>query len=996
MFGNRTAGQEFVRENSANTSSINGPFFRGVRIADAIDQMNDDDLLNRLNDGIESLTASIESEISSRQKLGDTKGVNIDFKRLQEIEKATRVLNDESKETVDKAKALNKLFDSLFDNIEDMDQQTRSIVSGLAKSNDVILDAAQTLTNEVGKKTATLGQTLSKSFSTFTNEMQNFVNTMNLKKLAFGEVSSVTSLRDMQSTVQQSLQVDKEGYRQVQNSILSQNANLESLGISMKDSMNYMSRMSEYQFENNKQAVALYKQVSIGTKYLGMSNQNMAAIVKAQNALADNSYMEKQLALLSALGTDDTVAEDLSGLAQWTSENITSIAARNQSPGKFITDTYAYQTVADKNLGPEATLLNNMITQLGRSTRFDQLSEDLQHVLNLTGRGSDIAYQMQTGTLDVNNVMQSVLKSISTKSTQESLSSLNLEEWKTLGATVGNQYSDFMGKVQNQYKAMGAFDLTTKAGRDAAEKQLADEQDTRTWFEKGIDKITSGIDGMPDGVTLTSVDQTVTGIYSILKAMAALQIAEAGSSVLNSIGRGGKGLINMLKGGEGAGAISGVKAWLGSSSLGGSLTSGGAAMSNLGTLGVVGGLGALGIGMGVAQANKTKDWKGGWARGLFLGTGNTENTTGGNAMSVFGNTAKYAAVGGAIGTIIPGVGTAIGAAVGGAAGLVTGLIGTKIDKQKEATDENTEAIKKNTTSTDKLAATSDGAITNSAFSAYYRAMVKDSEGAGGVDRGYKTSNIVYGESGAKTGKGGYPWSLSSDYGPRKHPITGESSFHTGIDLAVGQGTKIGSATDGKVQEVGYGSGVGNYTLIRGKNGKYYHYWHQVQKPPVSKGQNVVAGQLIGYVGSTGWSTGPHLHFQVNKSPWSGDMNPKPFVTGSIFKASGAEWDGKFSGKDWKDHSKSSGNSAASLMEALVDDQNSTIQSQGTAKYIAKETAFNTNKGKGGVDKLSVTPNYATSEDVNRLIQVITELNEAQNDQKSLLQALSGKNTFVFK
>ena len=107
------------------------------------------------------------------------------------------------------------------------------------------------------------------------------------------------------------------------------------------------------------------------------------------------------------------------------------------------------------------------------------------------------------------------------------------------------------------------------------------------------------------------------------------------------------------------------------------------------------------------------------------------------------------------------------------------------------------------------------------------------------------------------------WRLSSPFGMRKHPVLGYSRMHNGIDMACAQGTPIYATRAGKVTRVAYqAGGAGNYVSINHLDGFasiYMHMTHYV----VSAGQTVSQGQLIGYVGSTGISTGPHLHFGVS-------------------------------------------------------------------------------------------------------------------------------------
>ena len=103
--------------------------------------------------------------------------------------------------------------------------------------------------------------------------------------------------------------------------------------------------------------------------------------------------------------------------------------------------------------------------------------------------------------------------------------------------------------------------------------------------------------------------------------------------------------------------------------------------------------------------------------------------------------------------------------------------------------------------------------------------------------------------------------LSGTVGPRRHPVYGYRSCHTGIDIAAPRGTAIRAAADGVVVSVQYGGAYGRHTLIAHGSGLTTMYAHQ-DSTIVKQGQFVAAGQKIGEVGSTGWSTGPHLHFEI--------------------------------------------------------------------------------------------------------------------------------------
>ncbi len=103
--------------------------------------------------------------------------------------------------------------------------------------------------------------------------------------------------------------------------------------------------------------------------------------------------------------------------------------------------------------------------------------------------------------------------------------------------------------------------------------------------------------------------------------------------------------------------------------------------------------------------------------------------------------------------------------------------------------------------------------------------------------------------------------LSSLFGSRIHPITGKPNNHTGIDIPASKNTNIYAAKSGVVTTSTYNSSYGNYVVVSHSDGTSTLYAH-MNKRAVSKGETVSQGQVIGYVGTTGSSTGNHLHFEI--------------------------------------------------------------------------------------------------------------------------------------
>lgn len=137
-----------------------------------------------------------------------------------------------------------------------------------------------------------------------------------------------------------------------------------------------------------------------------------------------------------------------------------------------------------------------------------------------------------------------------------------------------------------------------------------------------------------------------------------------------------------------------------------------------------------------------------------------------------------------------------------------------------------------------------------------------------------------------SGQGGMPGSfknmvspvkginVTSNYGPRIHPIHGGHSNHTGVDFSGSRGDPIRAVSSGRVKKAKWDDVYGNQIVIGHGKRRATMYGH-LNKSLVKPGQRVRRGQIIGYMGSTGWSTGDHLHFET----WlrGNPVNPMRFL-----------------------------------------------------------------------------------------------------------------------
>jgi len=103
--------------------------------------------------------------------------------------------------------------------------------------------------------------------------------------------------------------------------------------------------------------------------------------------------------------------------------------------------------------------------------------------------------------------------------------------------------------------------------------------------------------------------------------------------------------------------------------------------------------------------------------------------------------------------------------------------------------------------------------------------------------------------------------VTSAYGYRQDPFSGNVSFHKGVDIAVPEGTEVAAAENGTVKRAAYNGIGGNFIIVSHENGTESYYGH-LQTRIVSEGDLVAKGDIIGLSGKTGRVTGPHLHFQL--------------------------------------------------------------------------------------------------------------------------------------
>lgn len=145
-----------------------------------------------------------------------------------------------------------------------------------------------------------------------------------------------------------------------------------------------------------------------------------------------------------------------------------------------------------------------------------------------------------------------------------------------------------------------------------------------------------------------------------------------------------------------------------------------------------------------------------------------------------------------------------------------------------------------------------------------------SEGSTGDLNGYKSFNNDFGNDWLCPVKGA---TITSKYGWRTHPTTGQKTFHHGTDIGLAKGSSTVASKDGVVSETGFHSSMGNYIYI--DSGDYRTKYMHLSEIRVLKGQQVKRGDLVGLIGSTGDSTGPHSHWEIRRISDNESTDPCP-------------------------------------------------------------------------------------------------------------------------
>lgn len=742
----------------------------------------------------------------------------------------------------------------------------------------------------------------------------------------------------------------------------------------------YLQEANKFGFKSAEEAATMSQQIMIGNKVLGQSFETMQASYQLQKSLGDQNWMKKSMNRMAGL-LDSQLGvsrEQLDEIMKQNTEDVESAAINGMS--KEALDEFSKQMAAVDVADPSGRT---------RKVLEEYMNADVDQRALMLGSNYRQADQNFWQTGDVNSLLEAIKNSEASQS-RDSISSNG--ETSAVMRGFGSDNVHAWMKLQNEdYDAKFAEAINAQDNGDA--NKIAEDQLEKMTAQE---KITNGISLKAEEVNwnyIIAIEDTLQIIEKSIKAIEVMLGIIAVKDIVTS-------LIDMGKALKGKGVGSSISKFM--KGTGGKV---------LGAASLVAGLAWTGIDAYNGAKNGITDEQGNQvigpgAKSGFIGAVSgtkvatsesagsskkaSQENVGGGALNGAG---KGALIGAGIGSFIGPAGTVVGGLVGGLIGGISGAIGgvlkdqerRKLESEKK-TQEELKNIADNTFATEKAI----GSL-GTQVSVRWR---PDQVSYGGVENNnYMPANYVSNfnsnSASSSLGKGGASggewngmdigqWTMTSPYGYRKDPFgSGKTTYHSGIDFATSSGTPIGSASAGTVTFAGMKGGYGNLTIIRGNDGRDYYYAHQVETPPVKVGDQVSAGQLIGKVGSTGNSTGPHLHFEVRENGKA--VSPDSFVNTGIFNL---------------DPSATTVGDQGLSKEQMLAFASQMSNKEGTksadvVRDIAKRNfTYNLNDlsmgGQGGSDNAPVVAG------LKEIKQTLLDLSKKQNYQQRLIDALSTK------
>lgn len=688
--------------------------------------------------------------------------------------------------------------------------------------------------------------------------------------------------------------------------------NFEQINTAMKD-------LTKFSFDSFDTMQSMAKDLTFAKEYMGMSNETLVEMYSTQLRANDDTFLRKQLSTIVSLQKSGIqISEDqLNAYAKSSmtlTDAMTAMGMSYDDVAEFNSKLTEMMAAADAKYGAGAgEQLKNQIesivkggydsvAQLGPTAvnGFRQALKTgdpmtlLNSIMNSEGANvygrlyaggpSDATVVMGSGGLNFGGLDPGFYRDYKQNETEMLSLTKSLEENAKDSTVLEEKIADIVERYDDKTEEMNAL-MTERLKSDWFTVSTQDAW--KQSFETHMSAITTQL-----GVIIGIV--SLLGLFSKnpLGALGAVAGVKGATSLLGGTGFGGK----LLGAGSTLGGTSGISA----TSYGNGL------LEPVSTLAGRAGLLWTGYDAFSGGLHGITDSKGNQIMGSGFGTGVVSAFSGtGVANNTFDNVAggglNGLAKGALIGSFFGPVGTVIGGVIGGIGGLISGW--WKDDQRKKAKEEEdrkkTIALNKEIAEKAGSASSSLKTIRDAALQTRYDDYRSGPVAVGAASPGIPVSAFkAQTPMGAELGVGGTykgididGWTVTSEYDPDRAPIWIEkenrwtTKGHEAIDVAhpAGIGHPIGAAYDGTVKKVVTGNSatgsVANYVQIEhpsiGKTMQYYHLSKAADGLEV--GSTVKAGQVIGYQGSSGNATGPHLHYNI-----VGGGDPTPYLTSAIF------------------------------------------------------------------------------------------------------------------
>ena len=998
-------------------------------ISDSLDEMKKsyDSMTKSQKTTFDKIQKDLKNAKSNIEKISDTNETSLD-----NFEKSAKNVY---KVSLDYYNFRQKLIQSEISSLESkkrlnteeknhlifLKEQYDEITASLIKSSEVSEDINNELEkagNILKNTTDSWSKGLSETLNNASSALGNLANMFNINKLANSGLNQFISTKlDLQNQMMKDFgMTSKNQYLDFKSNL---DSSLKDMGnlYNFSDLKNYMSNLSDLGITNAKMAQNYVQSSIMATKYLGVSNETQEQIFKYIKRTNDYDMLDDHnKTITSILQAQLGVSrEQLDVISQSALSNVDALAGLGLSPevqGNFI-DTYTKSQAALTSLYGQDTANTIM------SAVSEFANSDYTNLSNLTKKYGAGAYNAYTSFINSGN-SEDLIKYLISSAGFANISGnagVNATIQSQLGqdrnfnaAILSTNYNDFIDAMNNISESSALGSNPEDFVQNTTELTAVDK------ISNMLDKFINNIDwenftslvaasaGMWVGSNVLSLINTL----STLKLSTTLPklISDTGNSskVLSTLGAKGQGLLaaggGILIGATATAAITAaISSWQNSQRTEAN-TSGqndaAAALKGTSLEGNSALIGAYGLQTTAESTNSStiSSTASGISYGLskLFGSSNrstlnkklTEWMYKNNVLSSSGKALAWALMLSSVGDLNSfNSATGTNMTINDLKELLAQGVITEDSVNKAAsnfinagwypyTDNNKGRMKSFglDTSLDGYHKAGKDYIPKDNYKALLHKgeMVLDSEAADAYRKGF--------------GIGGYdavPWPITSRYNSNSSIRSG---YHTGTDFGAASGTPVGAAIGGTVLNKSWGKAWGNHVIVQGDNGLYYLYAHFSRK--AVNGGRVNTGQILGYVGSTGNSTGPHLHFEVQKSAsWSrgNEVDPGPYVTsGLLGDGSAVQISTPVNNSDSSFNMSSDNNSNNS--------NNAKLSSRPIiSKRVLPSAALNSG-GVGGADLIS----NSFDSGVTRIINYLDSIRSEQDIQREMLNTFSKANT----